>query len=97
MKSLDRCSVHTIQYKSKYPSDKEIEKIRPAVFNCIRKEEAEEGMTDAFIVEVLSVIYNYKIIVDNTEGKEDYRLIRIGNSRNKMIRFSYLEVERNGS
>jgi hypothetical protein len=82
-------------YKSKYLSDKEIVIIGPAVFDCIRKEEGEEGMTDAFIVEVLSVIYNYKMIADNTEGKKDYCLIRIGNSRNKMIRFGYLDAERN--
>ena len=48
-------------YKSKYLSGKDIVKISPAVFDCIRREEGEEEMTDAFIAKVLSVIYNYAI------------------------------------
>ena len=56
-------------------------KISPAVFDCIRREEGEEEMTDAFIAKVLSVIYNYAI--------DDYYC------RNMMVRFVNQEAERN--
>ena len=68
-------------YRSKYLSGKDMVKVSPAVFDCIRREEGEEEMTDAFIAKVLSVIYNY--------GIDDYYC------RNTIIRFGNQEAERN--
>src|ERR1035437_8721199 len=56
-------------YRSKYLSGKDMVKVSPAVFDCIRREEGEEEMTDAFIAKVLSVIYNYEI---DDEYSRDY-------------------------
>ena len=82
-------------YKSKYLSDKEMVKISPAVFDCIRREEGEEEMTDAFIAKVLSVIYNYAIDDEYCRVNEDYLLIYRGDTKNTMIRFGNQEAERN--
>ncbi|MDR3669096.1 MAG: hypothetical protein P4L35_19885 [Ignavibacteriaceae bacterium] len=48
-------------YRSRYLSGKEMVKVSPAVFESIRREEGEGEMTDAFIAEVFSLIYNYTI------------------------------------
>jgi hypothetical protein len=82
-------------YKSKYLSDKELVKISPAVFDCIRKEERVEEMTDAFIAKVLAVIYNYLIDSEYCRENEDYLLIYRGDTKNTMIRLSNQEAERN--
>ncbi|MDR3610489.1 MAG: hypothetical protein P4L27_08005 [Ignavibacteriaceae bacterium] len=70
-------------------------KISPAVFNCIRKKEGEEGITDAFIVEVLPVIYNYAIDDEYSRVNEDYLLIYKGNTKNTIIRLGNPKSERN--
>jgi hypothetical protein len=70
-------------------------KISPEVFNCIRREEGVEEMTDIFIAKVLSVIYNYKLDDEDGGVKEDYLLIHRGNTKNTIIRFGSQEAERN--
>jgi hypothetical protein len=70
-------------------------KISPAVFDCIRREEGEEEMTDAFIAKVLSVIYNYAIDDEYYRANEDYLLIYRGDTKNTMVRFVNQEAERN--
>jgi hypothetical protein len=82
-------------YKSKYLSGKEMVKVSPAVFDCIRREEGEEEMTDAFIAKVLSVIYNYTIDNEYRRVNEDYLLLYKGDTKNTIIRFGNQEAERN--
>ena len=52
-------------------------------------------MTDAFIAKVLAVIYNYLIDSEYCREKEDYLLIYRWDTKNKMIRLSNQEAERN--
>ena len=82
-------------YRSKYLSGKEMVKVSPAVFDCIRREEGVEEMTDAFIAKVLSVIYNYEIDNKYSRANEDYLLIYKGDTKNTIIRFGNQEAERN--
>ena len=70
-------------------------KVSPAVFECIRREEGVEEMTDAFIAKVLSVIYNYAIDDEYRQENEDYLLIYRGDTKNTMVRFVNQEAERN--
>ena len=82
-------------YRSRYLSGKEMVKVSPAVFECIRREEGVEEMTDAFIAKVLSVTYNYEIDSEYSRVNEDYLLIYKGDTKNTIIRFGNLEAERN--
>jgi hypothetical protein len=82
-------------YRSKYLSGKDMVKVSPAVFDCIRREEGEAEMTDAFIAKVLSVIYNYAIDDEYCQVNEDYLLIYRGDTKNTIIRFVKQEAERN--
>jgi len=82
-------------YKSKYLSGKEMVKVSPAVFDCIRREEGEAEMTDTFLAKVLSVIYNYEIDNEYSRVNEDYLLIYKGDTKNTIIRFGNQEAERN--
>jgi hypothetical protein len=82
-------------YRSKYLSGKEMVKVSPAVFDCIRREEGEEEMTDAFLAKVLSVIYNYEIDNEYSRANEDYLLLYKGDTKNTIIRFGNQEAERN--
>jgi len=82
-------------YRSKYLSGKDMVKVSPAVFDCIRREEGEAEMTDAFIAKVLSVIYNYAIDDEYRQENEDYLLIYRGDTKNTIIRFVNQEAERN--
>jgi hypothetical protein len=82
-------------YKSRYLSGRETVKVRPAVFDCIRREEGVEEMTDVFIAKVLSVIYNYDIDNEYSRANEDYLLIYKGDTKNTIIRFGNPEAERN--
>jgi hypothetical protein len=82
-------------YKSKYLSEKQMVKISPAVFDCIRKEEGVEEMTDAFIAKVLSVIYNYAIDDEYSRENEEYLLIDRGTIRNTVVRIGNQKAERN--
>ncbi|MDR3669170.1 MAG: hypothetical protein P4L35_20260 [Ignavibacteriaceae bacterium] len=70
-------------------------KVSPVVFDCIRREEGEQEMTDAFIAKVLSVIYSYAIDDEYSRVNEDYLLIYLGDTKNTMIRFVNPDVERN--
>src|ERR1039457_3497833 len=81
-------------YRSKYLSGKDMVKVGPAVFDCIRREQGEEEMTDAFIAKVLSVIYNYAIDGEYCRVNEDYLLIYRGDTKNTMIRFVNQAAER---
>jgi hypothetical protein len=59
------------------------------------KKEGEEEMTDAFIAEILSVLYNYAIDDKYSRVNEDYLLIYKGDTKNTIIRLGNPEAERN--
>jgi hypothetical protein len=82
-------------YRSRYLSGRETVKVSPAVFDCIRREEGVEEMTDVFIAKVLAVIYNYEIDNEYSRANEDYLLIYKGDTKNTIIRFGNPEAERN--
>jgi hypothetical protein len=82
-------------YKSKYLSEKQMVKISPTVFDCIRKEEGVEEMTDAFIAKVLSVIYNYALDDELCRENEEYLLIDRGKIKSTFVRIGNQKTERN--
>jgi hypothetical protein len=82
-------------YRSRYLSGRETVKVSPAVFDCIRREEGVEEMTDVFIAKVLAVIYNYEIDNEYSRANEDYLLIYKGDTKKTIIRFGNQEAERN--
>jgi hypothetical protein len=50
--------------------------ITPDDIDSIRRDEKAEDMTPCFIAKVLSVIYNYKLMVTNFGTSEKYWLIK---------------------
>ena len=63
-------------YESKYLCNAEVIKIDDKMADRICKDEGVEGITPCLAAKVLSVIYNYKLIVDGNDGSEEYLLIR---------------------